>query len=111
MKGDDIMAFEYEELDDEGKNRVHDRMVKVEPEVNYTEFLPAWEEEHYSHSVLCDELLASGEHGEDPCAHEEAMVTIESSVENVRAGKKPDGEEVVVEETVVVTEPALDSPK
>jgi len=84
------MAFDYEELDEDRKKQIKDVYELPEPKVDYKAFLPAWEEEHYSHSLQCQAMTVSGEHPDEKCDHEEAMVTIETAVNNVRGDKAPD---------------------
>lgn len=84
------MAFAYERLSEDDKTRVKNRFSAPDPEPDYDAFLTAWEEEHFSHSVLRDEAVKNGD--EDAAGnHQDAMATLEASIANVRAGKRPDG--------------------
>lgn len=85
------MPMEYKNLDQADKDRIRgDIQGRDVDETDYEAFLPAWEAEHFSHSVLLEQ--ATLDKDEDAAeAAREAMAALELSVTNVRAGNKPDG--------------------
>lgn len=84
------MALTYNNLSPEDQNRIRANVAGAEPEPDYDSFLPNWEAEHFTHSVLLEQATANGD--EDAAnAAREAMATLEAAVTNVRAGKRPDG--------------------
>lgn len=84
------MPLEYRNLDTEQQNRIRNDITGADPEPDYASFLPAWEAEHFSHSVLLEKATAEGDEDAASAARE-AMATLETSVNNVRAGLRPDG--------------------
>jgi len=86
-----MTELQYENLDADAKVQIETNISQQTPEPDYASFLGAWEAEHYSHSVLHQQVLASGNHPTEKCPHEIAMETLATSITNVRAGNKPDG--------------------
>lgn len=85
------MAIEYKNLDQNDKDRIRgDIDARDVDDTDYESFLPAWEAEHFSHTVLLEKATANGDE-EAAEAAREAVATLESAVTNVRAGKRPDG--------------------
>lgn len=84
------MAFEYKNLDKADRDAVRARLNAPDPEPAYEDFLTAWEEAHVAHRVLRDAAVADGDE-EEAARQNEAIATLEASITNVRAGKRPDG--------------------
>lgn len=84
------MAFEYKNLDKADRDAVRARLNAPDPEPAYEDFLTGWEEAHVSHRVLRDKAVADGDE-EEAARQNEAIATLETSITNVRAGKRPDG--------------------
>lgn len=89
------MPFEYKDLDEDDKNRIRGRVVEPDPEPEFTNFLPAWEAEHFAHTVLLEQAVTDGDEDAQE-THREAIATLEASITNVRAGKRPDGTDRVI---------------
>lgn len=84
------MAFEYKNLDKAARDAVRARLNAPDPEPEYETFLTGWEEAHVAHRALRDAALAEGDEDE-VTRQEQAIATLEESITNVRAGKRPDG--------------------
>lgn len=84
--------FKYEILDEAQKETISEQIDAPVEETDFAQFLPTWEAEHYSHSVLCQKLKDAGEHPTGACEHEDSMAIIEKSIINVRGGNAPDAE-------------------
>lgn len=85
------MPIEYKNLSEDDKNRIRgDIQGRDVDDTDYEAFLPAWEAEHFSHTVLLEKATAAGDE-EAAQASRDALAALEESVTNVRAGKKPDG--------------------
>lgn len=100
------MAIEYKNLSDDDKNRIRgDIQGRDVDDTDYDAFLPAWEAEHFSHTVLLEKAEAEGDE-EAANAAREALSTLEGAVTNVRAGKRPDGSDRPTRPTPPSPEPA-----
>lgn len=84
------MAFTYKNLDKAERDAVRARLNAPDPEPAYEDFLTGWEEAHVAHRALRDKAVADGDE-EEVARQDEAIATLEKSIVNVRAGKRPDG--------------------
>lgn len=85
------MAITYENLDENDKGRIRNDIASRDADTtDYDAFLPGWEAEHFSHTVLLEQATAAGD--EDAIeAAQEAIAALEEAITNVRAGLRPDG--------------------
>lgn len=79
--------FQYETLDADQIATINEQVVApVEPSLDYSMLLPAWEADHAGHAAL----LAAAETDEEKTTHLVAMQTIENAI--IDARKKVENE-------------------